>query len=228
MSCAMWPAIWPTGQCPPNATAADTAVRLATSLLRSLSGGQYGPCTYLEDYATPGGSSCGPVGPYKDAQGSWRNGTRATCCKLHLASQPATSIEAVTVDGVLLDPAGYRLSRGVLYRVGACWPAPLSCDGARIVVEYTAGLPIDELGQAAVGEVAVEYAAALAGQKCRLPGPATTINRQGVSIELGSTTDLAKVRRLGLRVADAWLDSVNPNRLIARSRIFSPDLAQRV
>lgn len=46
-------------------------------------------------------------------------------------------------------------------------------------------------------------------------------------MQLADPVQTAKRRRLGLPIADAWLEEVNPNALPAQSRVYSPDLPRR-
>ena len=87
---------------------------------------------------------------------------------------------------------------------------------------------------AAVGEVACEYLASLQGRECRLPSSATSISRQGVTVVLASSDEFNTLRpgldhrRLGLPIADSWLNSVVGGGPRVASRVYSPDLARGI
>jgi hypothetical protein len=226
MTCEPWPVDWPC--CVDNVSGErqDAAAQLAATLLGAMAGGRIlGACTYHEDYLpTAGGGECGV--PYLDGAGHWHNGGRGgNCCRILLEHRPVRSIESVTVAGIVLDAADYRLDGGWLVRVGACWPISAAmCDVPTVRVEYTAGAGWPAGTALAVGEVACEYLNAMDGKACKLPSRAVTITRQGVTVNLGDAGDFIAAGRLGLPIADAWLRAVNPTGHKVRPKVYSPDL----
>lgn len=224
--CAEWPVEWPCDTTGVDAAKLDAAKEVAVTLLWSYGGRSVGECTWVQGYYPPC-REC-PGGPYKTLSGAWRNGTGVRdCCALRLERSPAVAVSVVTVFGNLLDDTGYVLDGQVLRRVGDCWPCGIGCDWPPVVVTYLAGFPFPAITPFAVGEVACEALRGLNGETCRLPTSAISITRQGVTVQLADPAETAKRRRLGLPIADAWLEAVNPHSLAAPSRVYSPDLPRR-
>jgi hypothetical protein len=225
-----WPIVWPGegGVSAHDPETAKRAVAAATSQLAALAGGLYGVATYDEAYRLPGGGGCLPY-PSKGADGAWRNvhGARA-CCELPLDHQPVQSILEVTVFGEIQDASTYTAQRGILRRRGSCWPTTDPCFDPPVNVRYRAGRIPPMAAGLALGELANEYVEALGGHDCKLPSSVTSVVRQGVSHTFTAPDVLAALRLTGLPLVDAWLRSVNPGRLIGRSRVYSPDLPSRV
>jgi len=226
-SCEDWPIAWAcdTGDVDPELLV--LAEDGARSILWAYGGRNVGRCTFTEGYY-PGCDAC-PGAPYKTASGQWRNGGGAhDCCRILLVRQPVASIEAVTVNGELLDPAAYTTDGAWLRRNGECWPCGGDdCSAPPVVVTYTAGRPLPAFTPAAMGEVACEVLYGLQGAACKLPSRAVSVTRQGVTVQLAAADDLAGRNRLGLPIADAWITIMNPGGLQAASRVYSPDLARR-
>ena len=53
-------------------------------------------------------------------------------------------------------------------------------------VTYLNGYPVDGLGAYAAGVLAMEFAKACTGGKCRLPAGVTSVARQGVSLQIAT------------------------------------------
>lgn len=224
-----WPIIW-TSEGGASAWAPETvaaATAAAQQLLAALSGGIYGITTYSEAYRVPDAASCLPR-PYRDDLGNWRNAyARHTCCELPIAHRPVRQITEVRLYGVAQDPSTYRYELGALRRRGACWPSVATCDDPVIEVDYIAGRD-PASAAAAMGELAAEFANGIEGRTCRLPSSVVSVTRQGVTYQLADPTLLTAVRKTGLPLTDAWLDSVNPRRRSGRSKVISPDVPERV
>lgn len=158
-----------------------------------------------------GACSCGPI------------------CAVELPG-PVNAVLAVTVDGATLDPGAYRVdNHSRLVRVdGGCWPpcqdmtAPPTAPGTWQVA-YEQGLPVPPGGQRAVGALAAELLRSCAGVACRLPGNATNVSREGVTLVV-DTSGLAAAGRTGLPEVDLWVAAVNPNRLHTPSAVYSVDI----
>jgi hypothetical protein len=194
--------------------------------LWSLSGYRVGLCTFREAFRMPTTGACGV--PYKDAAGNWRNnGQRGgVCCRVPLSHRPVAEILSVLDGGVELDSAEYVVEGSWLRRRGGCWTSVLPCDDPQLLVTYQSGVGFPVGTAAAVGEVACEYLAALQGGACRLPSRATSITRQGVTITLDTAAEFVGRRRIGLPIADAWLESVVGSGPRVPSRVYSPDTAR--
>lgn len=228
---------------------------MATSILDGLTGRQFAQCPM--DYR-PCGTSCqmgngymvwpvglGAVGggslpwmiPFVDG-GRWRNCvcpgacTCAAKCSVPIPFSVA-QVDRVTVDGLELDPAAYRLDawRGVpeLVRIdGECWPEcqDMNAEPTEVgsfVITFKPGKQLPEAGRMAAGELACEIAKACAGAECALPGQLASMTRNGVDIEMIDPTTLTAEGRTGLRFVDLWLESVNPYRRRQPSRVRSVD-----
>jgi hypothetical protein len=216
------------------------ALGLAWSTLHALSGGRVGscpvwirPCTSPEPCAVCFDGSW--LSPFVDANGNWRNAAcrpkgNCSCCDMCEIVRPGrvASIEQVLVDGYTIDKQLFRIDNGrVLVRQdGGCWPscqnlgAPLGAIGT-FGIKYIPGVLPNEAGMWAAATLACEYAKACTGGKCRLPAAVTSITRQGVSMTFGEEMF---ANGTGIREVDAYIYSLNPNRLKVAPQVWSPDL----
>lgn len=166
--------------------------------------------------------------------GQWTNqGCSRGCayrCELPLPA-PVGRVDQVKVNGLVLDPGEYRVDDGYLltwtgdgecpFPFGQNIAAPDDQPGTMSVTYVNAHLPGPD-GVAAAAVLALEYALACSGRKCRLPDGVTTIVRQGISMTLtpGSFPD----GKTGIREVDAYLGVWNPYGLLTASQVWSPDL----
>ena len=227
MTCDPWPVVW---ACPVDTEDPDkvsAALDAAQSILWGLSGRRYGVCTVTESYRANCSSACGL--PYKTSDGWWRNGIADahTCCHVLLQNKPVRAVTELVILGETQDADTYALERDYVWRKNACFPCVDDCDDPAIEVTYVYGIDVPVLGQLALGEVACEILAGLSGADCRLPSNAISVSRQGVTVELGDAQTLFDQGRIGLPLADAFLRSVNPTKLVSQSMVFSPDMARR-
>lgn len=251
MSCDPWPIVWPCDELPGSPEQHDAARSAAQLLLWSRTGRRLGVCTVTEAYRVPVSSSaCGA--PYMTDDRLWHNGGRSggVCCAIDLFNAPVQSIVEVKVYGTTLDPSSYRREGNRLVRRGwSCWPAGSDCDTPPIVVTYRWGVPLVTpveadpdgvppvvgvtasalwgLAAAAMGEVALEVTKAMCGDACRLPANAVSVSRMSASVNMQDAQTMIDQRLLGLELADLLILSVNPGRKQGRSRVYSPDMAQR-
>ena len=86
---------------------------------------------------------------------------------------------------------------------------------------YLNSYPVDSLGAYAVGVLAMEFAKACIGGKCRLPATVTAITRQGVSFEIASGTFPSGFT--GIREVDTYISMWNPQGLRQRASVWTPD-----
>jgi len=204
------------------------AEALAGQTLRMLTGYRMGGCpVVLRPSAScwqPGASTFSPI----MRGGQWFN-DGCGCSEPSEIRLPVETgrIVEVRVGGVALDPSAYRLVGATrLLRVdGEPWPRhqDLAADPSEpdtFSVEYVPGLPVDGLGAQAAGRLACEYATAAAGKPCALPRNATSVARQGVSVDL--TLDAFPDGRTGIREVDLYVQRWNPNRLASPSSVWSP------
>lgn len=225
------------------------AISLAGQTLRLLTGFRVGGCPVT---VRPAARGCReqtwrtyPVAGYGSTPwqpvslgGRWLNITcgHATACGCLSTREvrldgPASSVDEVKVDGVVLDPAAYRLDLGGrLVRLdGEGWPLcqDLAADDdaeGTWSVTYTPGAAVDGLGAYVAGLLAGEYVRACAGGECRLPTGVTQIVRQGVTMTLG--TGAFPEGKTGIREVDAYLERWNPHAHTEAPKVWSPDLAR--
>lgn len=204
------------------------ATTLAGQTLRLLTGGIVGGCPVTVIPTVPcriplAHSSYGPV----NWGGLWYN---ACPCQVQASrirlEGPVGRVDEVTIGGVVLDPAAYRVESALwLVRTdGQNWPAATD-EG--FTVTYLNAWPVDGLGAVAAGLLACEYAKAIVGDKnCALPRNVREINRQGISMVL--TAQLFPDGLTGIREVDAYISSYNPHALKVRPSIHIPGSAPRV
>jgi hypothetical protein len=234
-----------------------TALDWATGILDALTGRQFAQCPVL---VRPCGKRCGWYGgyltfpvqpglgsglgapwmvPYIGAGGVWRNcacGGPCSCRATHQAylDGPVAEIIEVKVDGVVLDPAAYRLDWGggpVLVRIdGLGWPEcqdmDLSDDEPDTwSVQYRPGAPLPRIGEIAAGELACEFAKACAGDNgCALPSQLISMSRNGIDVQMADPNTMLENGFTGLPNVDLFIKAVNPNHLSSRARVLTPDL----
>ena len=235
-----------------------TATDWATGILDALTGRQFAQCPVV---IRPCGKRCGWYGgyltfpvnsaqasglgapwmtPYIGVGGVWRNcGCAGPCscrarCEAYIPGPIAEIIE-VKVDGVILDPAAYRLdvtqAGPVLVRTdGDCWPECQDMDlsddePGTWSVQYRPGSPLPRIGQLAAGELACEFAKACAGADgCALPSQLISMSRNGVDIQMADPNTMLENGFTGLPNVDLFVKTVNPHKLMQRPRVLSPDM----
>lgn len=221
----------------------DRATELAWETIRYLTAGMVGNCPIAYRPCVPKPcSACSEswlVSPYMQqpylVDGRWYNQrcgqSGCSCVPLSEVVFPGrvASVEAVYLDGVLLDPWAYRLDHNHrLLRVeGGVWPA---CQDMRLPetevgtfsVHYVPGVQISGSGLWAVGVLAYEFSRACVGEKCRLPSSVTSITRQGVSMQFDNS--MFSNGQTGIREVDAYVLSVNPHRMKVPPMAWSPDV----
>ena len=169
--------------------------------------------------------------------GAWSNlPAGCGCAGLHTCApseiwlpSAAASITNVKVDGVILDPSAYRVDNGSLLvrQDGERWPtaqdlgAPDDAAGT-FSITYVPGPAVPVLGQVAAGALALEFVRACLGLPCRLPAGVQSITRQGVEMTLIQDDDTAWLT--GVKEADDFLNTYNPNRRRQSWVISSPDI----
>lgn len=257
------PCEWPvdTSCCPDWSTFSPlvqaNAVAWATEILDALTARRFSRCAI--NYR-PCGPTCDttfgyitwPVGsptttgggfpwmiPYVDA-GVWRNctcGGACSCrarCEVPFPEGGVAQVIEVTLDGMLLDPAAYRLDtyegRPVLVRTdGECWPKcqDMNLDMDEVgafVITYKPGETLPLAGRLAAGELACEFAKGCVGQECSLPQQLASLSRNGVEVQVVDPTALLDQGLTGLKNVDLWVRSVNPFRRAFGSRVLTRDL----
>lgn len=189
----------------------------------------------------PGSSGSGVpwMVPFVDS-GTWRNcgcGGGCSCnarCEITMGV-PVVGVTEVTIDGVILAPAAYRVDyvqgRGpVLVRTdGECWPECQDMnvgpdDVGAFTVTYQYGKPVPRSGQIAAGRLACEFAKACVGGDCVLPNELSSLTRNGVEVSVVDPAALPESILTGIAEVDRWVRSVNPANLRYRPRVLSPDV----
>lgn len=223
------------------------AAQAATEVLWGLSGRQFGGLRTSDVLVLPPACGCdharigrsdmwgGASSALGGIGGSWPFGWIFGCaCRAEVAlpDRPVTGIVRVSIDGVTVAPAGYRLDdNATLVRVdGAYWPLTGSglADTARprMRVVYLWGLTPPAAGVLAAQTYATEIALAAAGSSdCRLPDRVTRITRQDVEKTFADPTVLVEKGLTGLTTVDVWTHSVNPRgHSGTKPRVLTPDL----
>lgn len=233
------------------------AVEIATDTLWRLTAGRFGLCPELirpcRRGCTPDRHGTGflwdrstfPLDPYVDG-GKWFNfgcgcgPEDCSCDPLCVLEIPGRvdSVVEVKIDGVVVDPATYRLDRrpgkARLIRVGGlsgpCWP---TCQDltkeddqpGTFSVLYMRGTPVPAAGVRAVGSLACEiYKQCTGAGDCRLPERVRSVTREGITYDMFDPGEWLDQGLTGLRDVDTWLRVVNPHRLYQPSAVFSLDL----
>ena len=237
----------------------SAAVAYSTYLLWALTGRRYGPCSVILRPCGPrcdtfGGYRTWPVGapgtsgagmpwmiPYVD-NGIWRNcGCTGGCscaarCQIQLPG-PVAAVDEVKVDGLVLDPAAYRLDivdgLAVLVRTdGDCFPdcQDMNLDDDQpgtFSVTYQKGVAVPRAGQIAAGKLVCEFAKSCAGADCALPQEIQSLTRNGVEVQVVDPAALPENILTGIAEVDRWVRAVNPSGLASPPRVRSLDLPSR-
>lgn len=205
---------------------------LASATLHRLTGYRVGGCpvtvrpckvTCAEEYGFLRYGYGGPAfTPHISMTGQWVNGcgcrTDCSCgplCEVRL-SPPIGEIISVDVGGVDYTAQVKIMEDRMVYTGPDDCPFP-SCQNlaadpgteGTFTVEYRNSYPIDGMGAYAAGLLAVEFAKACSGKKCKLPRGTTSVVRQGVSIEI--TTGMFPDGYTGIDQVDAYISLWKPD-----------------
>lgn len=251
--CSAWPVNWGSFDISTVSPAATGwAVSGATQVLWALSGRRFGTCSVTlrpcraECYANAWPSSTyaypwsiyGPMATAGWDASYWFPLGCGSCtnnCSCSVISEaylpaPVNDVTLVKVDGSPLVTGAYRLDNNrILVRTdGTMWPRcnDLSKDDTQVgtwSVTADYGIPVPDMADLAVGELAAEILKATAGKECGLPTRVTSIVRQGVSVQFPPIAELLAEGRLGLFMCDLFLSTYNPNKLDLRGRVYSID-----
>jgi hypothetical protein len=189
-----------------------TAEAVAVYVVWALSGRRFGTCQVVVRPEPPIPQVCRPYGLWPlDLPG------------------PVASVDKVTVDGVDLDPAEYRVLGDAVYR-DEPWPVlqDLALDDTEPgtwSVTYRRGRPVPVAGQFAAGVLAGEVLRSIRGVGgARIPLRAQSIAREGVSIQMLDPQAFLDGGKTGIPEVDMFLAASNPHRLSSAPRVWSPDL----
>lgn len=228
--CAEWENFTDDVQC--------RATAMAWGALRTLTAGRVGACPVVMRpcLSSPCDECSSTVWMRPHIRdGQWINTVcprpRCSCepmCEIMFPG-PVAEVTEVLWSGEPLPLSSFRLDNGhILVRQdGECWPSCQRLDlplGApcTLGVSYVPGVVPGIDGEAAAGVLACEFAKACTGGKCRLPAAVTSISRQGVSMDID--TGLWAGGLTGIREVDAFILSINPNKLTTPPMVWSPDL----
>lgn len=169
--------------------------------------------------------------------GQWFNlgcgvcGDRCTCSELTSIRLPGPveTVEEVTIDGEVLDPAAYRVDnrKWLVRQDGGRWPwcndlDKMAGEEGTWQVSYKQGIPVPEGGQIAAGVLACEFAKAVTRSgDCRLPERIQTVTREGVTVGILDPFEGIDLGRTGIWLIDSWVTSITS--APARSTVHSPD-----
>lgn len=233
-NCATWGDYEPEVQ--------QAAQRAATTILWAATGRRYGLCETTVRPCGIGSPGCSDtVGwvaegtdgwiPYAFSNGAYRSlsGSCAPLCQVWLPGRVDSIIE-VMQDGIIVDPASYRVDdwSWLVRTDGGCWPkvVDLSTDDDVFQVSYMQGTPVPVALLDAAATVACEWAKGLVGDKsCRLPARITSITRQGVSMSALDTDSLSKRGFVGIQEVDMVIYALNPKGLDSAARVYTPDIS---
>lgn len=244
-------AIWPDPTFPDSIGATEDQVQVALGLawttLQTLSAYQIAICPVTvrpgheryrlgSYFVAPVLSQGRPYSPFfpQVQNGVWTNiwcGEEVRHVEEVFLPGPVGSIESVQIDGVVIDPSAYRVDDGnrLVRQDGELWPTnqnfnvPDGMPGS-FSVTYYHGATADVLVQYAAGVLAEEYLKAMFNRDCRLPLGATTIVRQGITVEVQQ--DFFDGGRTGIHEVDAVIFRFNPYGQKTQSAIFSLDTVQ--
>lgn len=140
---------------------------------------------------------------------------------LRLKGRPVNRIETVRVGRNLdiMDEADYYLYDRATVR----FRRPID-DFVEITYQY--GTPPPVAGRMAARELAIQFAMYWGGDaRCELPSRITTsVSREGMSYTILDQQDFIAELRTGVYAVDLFLKTVNPDRALRKSRVFSPDI----
>lgn len=160
---------------------------------------------------------------------------------IEMYDYPVNEILLVKIDGVVIPEDEYELRehRWLLrkrpytaftptQRWG--WPSSQIPDlpdtqQGTFSVTYTFGQDPGQGGRQAATALASFLALPALGASSSIPQRVTTIVRQGVTMQIASDVDFAK-GDTGIPIVDLWLNSVNPNKLARKPRVWTPDTAR--
>lgn len=159
--------------------------------------------------------------------------------EIQLGAYPIVDIVEVKVDGVILDPARYRVDehRYLIRQAdpdgsSPGWPTwqrlelPDDEEGTWSVT-FVWGRPPPQTGVTAAAVLACELAKACQpeqGEGCRLPKKVQSLARQGVQIVMTDLATLLSEDRTGIPEVDLFIKTYNPEGLRRPAMAWSPDV----
>lgn len=246
--CADWPVRWNCDVSTESPTATGKAVTAASYILWALTGRQFGTCTvtlrpcrrecydssWWNNFGMPWTTAWDYVGSTWPWFPAGCGGCRGSCSCTEISEvvlpNPVQSITTVKLDGAVAPTGSYRLDNNrLLVRTdGQRWPRcnDLTKDDTQVgtwSVTASYGQPVPAMGEIAMGALACELLKAMRGEDCTLPAGVTNLTRQGVSIEIPDIGSIFEHGRTGLFTVDMFIIAANPNKIMQRARVYSPD-----
>ena len=155
---------------------------------------------------------------------------------------PVTKIVQVLIDGVEIPAEEYELQNyRELVRIRPTasftptqrwgWPTSQILDledtqPGTFSVTYLYGQPPPAGGRQAAATFAGVLACGAMGDTTAYPTRMTQMTRQGVTTRTVDSQDFLAAGMTGIYEVDAWLRSVNPNKLQSQARVYSPDVGR--
>lgn len=187
-------------------TVARVAIDTATEILWALTGRQFGICPVAHDVMVEECLTCEPT----LWRGEWFNVdvSARQCMQIHLAGPVYQVDKVLTSTGEELD---YRhVGDTVVVRAGR--PS---------TIVYQRGIPVPKAAAYMVGRLAAErFLQCVDPKRCSLPRYATSVQRQGVSVQMASPADVIDRGVTGLVDVDTWIKAVNPNAMAEDSEVL--------
>jgi hypothetical protein len=170
--------------------------------------------------------------------GNWYNLTCGSCsgtCSCTPISEaylpsPVASITQVKLNGEVLAASGYRVDdyRKLVRLGGFTWP---ECQDLTLAdtedntwsVTLQVGQEVPTIGRMAVGELACMIMSSCLGEACAIPFNATSVTRQGLTIDFPTIYDLLDRKLLGLWACDLFVSTYNPRGLTTRPQVYDVD-----
>lgn len=150
-------------------------------------------------------------------------------CQVRLMG-PVEAIAEVTIGGIAVDPATYRVddNHWLVRTGGQCWPECSDMDtddGDNVlIVTYLRGTAVPASLLRAASMLACEWGKACVGADCRLSNRVTSAARQGITINMVDPGELLDSGMTGLWEVDTVIRAFNPDRLKQRLRVYAPEL----
>lgn len=150
---------------------------------------------------------------------------------ISLGYAPIQEVTAVTIDGVVLDPALYTVVDGeyLLRTDGQLWPCcqqrqlPLGQPGTwSVALRY--GPPVPALGNLATRALARFLLSLCPDGNCSVASQATSLTRQGMVVEMADPALVFTDGHTGIPEVNAFVDAYNPNQLQQRSVAVIPGM----
>lgn len=220
----------------------DPFISSASQLLFTLSGRQFYGLSLKTGMRPPCRPGCGCGGqvlsrghivPPRSSLSGWWGLCSGPCepDRVLLSGYPVNEVTQVKIDGVIVDPAEYRLERNRwLVRLGGeAWPRHndfglADTEEGTWSVSYTFGQAPPLPGQDAATELACDLYKNCTGGECVTPRNAVRKTRAGVTIEMSALRRDPKTGawQTGLRAVDHFLNAYNPAGMVRRPKVQSP------